>query len=53
MIDITVEPLDPLTASQRRNLDEQAERMGAFLNGDHSISGAGYTAFSFIGANYL
>lgn len=32
MIDITVEPLDPLTASQRRNLDEQAERMGAFLN---------------------
>jgi hypothetical protein len=31
-LDITVEPFDQLTASQRRELDEQAERMGAFLN---------------------
>jgi hypothetical protein len=31
-LDITVEPFDPLTAEERRDLDEQVERMGAFLN---------------------
>ena len=31
-LDITVEPFDQLTDTQRRDLDEQVERMGAFLN---------------------
>lgn len=31
-LDITVEPFDQLTAMQRSDLDEQVERMGAFLN---------------------
>ena len=30
-LDVTVEPLDPLTPSQRRELDEQVERVGAIL----------------------
>ena len=30
---ITVEPFDRLTATQRRALDEQVERIGAFLDG--------------------
>jgi hypothetical protein len=32
-IDITVEPLVPLSAAQRAELDEQAERVGAILEG--------------------
>jgi hypothetical protein len=32
-IEITVEPLDPLTAVQRRELDDQVERIGEFLDG--------------------
>lgn len=32
-IDITVEPLDPLTTAQRRELDDQVERVGAILEG--------------------
>ena len=31
-LDITVEPFDQLTATQRHDLDGQVERMGAFLN---------------------
>jgi len=31
-LDITVEPFDQLTAKERRDLDGQVERMGAFLN---------------------
>ncbi|HLW02223.1 MAG TPA: winged helix DNA-binding domain-containing protein [Ktedonobacterales bacterium] len=31
-LDITVEPFDPLTAQERRALDEQVERLGGFLN---------------------
>ncbi|GHO56329.1 winged helix DNA-binding domain-containing protein [Ktedonobacter robiniae] len=31
-LDITVEPFDQLTATQRHELDGQVERMGAFLN---------------------
>jgi uncharacterized protein YukE len=31
-VDITVEPLDPLTPRQRRGLDEQVERIGRFLD---------------------
>jgi hypothetical protein len=31
-LDITVEPFDQLTAQERRDLDGQVERMGAFLN---------------------
>jgi hypothetical protein len=32
-LDITVEPFDRLTAAQRRELDDQVERIGAFLDG--------------------
>jgi hypothetical protein len=32
-LDITVEPLVPLTSTQRRELDEQAERVGLILQG--------------------
>jgi DNA glycosylase AlkZ-like len=32
-LDITVEPLVPLTPAQRRELDEQVERVGAILEG--------------------
>jgi Winged helix DNA-binding domain len=32
-LDITVEPLVPLTLAQRRELDEQVERVGAILEG--------------------
>jgi hypothetical protein len=32
-LDITVEPLDPLTPARRRQLDEQVERVGAILEG--------------------
>jgi hypothetical protein len=32
-IDITVEPLKKLTAAQRRELDEQVERIGVFMGG--------------------
>lgn len=31
-LDVTVEPFDQLTAEQRRALDEQVERLGAFLD---------------------
>jgi hypothetical protein len=31
-LEITVEPFEQLTAKERRDLDEQVERMGAFLN---------------------
>jgi hypothetical protein len=37
-IDITVEPLDELTADQRRELDEQAEHVGRILEGDVRLS---------------
>jgi hypothetical protein len=30
-LDVTVEPLDPLTDAQRRDLDEQVERVGQIL----------------------
>jgi Winged helix DNA-binding domain len=32
-LDITVEPLVPLTSAQRRELDEQVERVGVILQG--------------------
>jgi hypothetical protein len=32
-IEITVEPLDRLTAVQRRELDDQVERIGEFFQG--------------------
>jgi len=32
-LDITVEPLDPLTARHRRELDDEVERTGEFLEG--------------------
>jgi hypothetical protein len=32
-LEVTVEPLDRLTAAQRRELDDQVERIGAFLDG--------------------
>lgn len=32
-LDITVEPFDQLTATQRRDLDDQVKRIGAFLEG--------------------
>jgi hypothetical protein len=32
-LDITVEPLDPLTGARRRELDEQVERVGEILEG--------------------
>ena len=32
-IDITVEPLNPLTATQRRQLDDQVQRVGEILEG--------------------
>jgi hypothetical protein len=31
-LDITVEPLEPFTATERHDLDEQVERLGAFLS---------------------
>ena len=31
-LDITVEPFEDLTAKERRDLDGQVERMGAFLD---------------------
>lgn len=37
-IAITVEPLDALTAPQRRGLDEQVERVGAILEGAPSLA---------------
>lgn len=37
-IEITVEPLDELTATQRRALDDQAERVGAFLEGSPRLT---------------
>jgi hypothetical protein len=37
-IAIVVEPLDPLSAAQRRQLDEQAERIGAFFEGEAQLT---------------
>jgi hypothetical protein len=37
-IEITVEPLGELTAVQRRGLDEQAERVGEFLEGSPGLT---------------
>jgi hypothetical protein len=37
-LDITVEPFDPLGASQRRELDDQVERIGAFLGGQVQLT---------------
>jgi uncharacterized protein YukE len=37
-LDITVEPLDPLTAAQRRALDEQVARIGDFLEGKPQLT---------------
>ena len=36
-LDITVEPFDALTPGQRRELDEQVERIGAFLEGQPQV----------------
>lgn len=35
---ITVEPFDRLTATQRRSLDDQAERIGRFLDGTPQVT---------------
>jgi hypothetical protein len=35
---ITVEPLDPLTATQRRELDDQVARIGEFLEGQPQLT---------------
>jgi hypothetical protein len=37
-IAITVEPLEPLTAAQRRALDDQVERVGAFFEGTPQLT---------------
>jgi hypothetical protein len=37
-LDITVEPFDKLTATQRRDLDEQVERIGEFLEGQPQLT---------------
>jgi hypothetical protein len=37
-IAITVEPLEPLSAAQRRALDDQVERIGAFLEGTPQLT---------------
>ena len=37
-IEITVEPLDPLTGVQRRALDDQVERIGEFLEGQPRLT---------------
>jgi Winged helix DNA-binding domain len=36
-IDVTVEPLHPLTAGRRRELDEQVQRLGEFLSGNPAL----------------
>jgi Winged helix DNA-binding domain len=37
-IDVTVEPLRPLSQSRHRALDEQVQRLGAFLEGDPKLT---------------
>jgi hypothetical protein len=37
-LDITVEPFDPLTPAQRRELDEQVERIGELLERTPSMT---------------
>jgi len=37
-LDITVEPFDRLTATQRRELDDQVERIGEFLGGKPQLT---------------
>jgi len=37
-LDITVEPFDQLTAMQRRELDDQVERIGEFLDGNPQLT---------------
>ena len=37
-LDITVEPFDRLTATQRRELDDQVERIGEFLDGKPQLT---------------
>jgi hypothetical protein len=37
-LDITVEPFDQLTATQRHDLDDQVERIGAFLEGNPRLT---------------
>ena len=37
-LDITVEPLEPLTPAQRRELDEQVERVGVILEGTPQLT---------------
>jgi hypothetical protein len=37
-LDITVEPFDQLTAMQRRELDDQVERIGEFLDGKPQLT---------------
>jgi hypothetical protein len=45
-LDITVEPFDRLTATQRRELDDQVERIGEFLEGKPQLTiGAVTTAW--------
>ena len=43
-LDITVEPFDKLTATQRRDLDEQVERIGEFLEGQPQLTIGAVTA---------
>jgi Winged helix DNA-binding domain len=43
-LDITVEPFDRLTATQRRDLDDQVERIGAFLEGKPRLTIGAVTA---------
>ena len=45
-LDITVEPFDKLTATQRRDLDEQVERIGEFLEGQPQLTIGAVTAGS-------
>jgi hypothetical protein len=37
-IDITVEPFSPLTATQRRELDDQVTRIGEILQGNPRLT---------------
>lgn len=37
-VDVTVEPLDPLTAARRRALDEQVQRLGEFLGAEPRLT---------------
>ena len=43
-LDITVEPFDRLTTTQRRELDDQVERIGDFLEGKPQLTIGAVTA---------